>query len=106
MVLVVVVVAVCKKTQMNRYVDLKLVSFIKMYAYKSFAPFQLKHKFTMVVAGPSKSGITEFVKQLVQNTQWISPPPEKNSVVLPGMAESLRIVTRFCDLCKEHSLIQ
>ena len=48
-----------------------------MYAYESLAPFQLKHEFTMVVAGPSKSGKTEFVKQLVQNTQWISPPPEK-----------------------------
>jgi septin family protein len=59
------------------YVDLKLVSFIKMYAYESLAQFQLKHEFTMVVAGPSKSGKTEFVKQLVQNTQWISPPPEK-----------------------------
>ncbi|XP_056017054.1 baculoviral IAP repeat-containing protein 7-B-like [Ostrea edulis] len=37
----------------------------------------LKHEFTMVVAGPSKLGKTEFVKQLVQNTQWIAPPPEK-----------------------------
>jgi septin family protein len=86
------------------YVDLKLVSFIKMYAYESRAPFQLKHEFIMVVAGPSKSGKTEFVKQFVQNTQWISPPPEKNSVVLPGMAESLLIVTRFRYLCQEHSL--
>jgi hypothetical protein len=48
-----------------------------MYTYKSLAPFQLKHEFTMVVAGPSKSGKTEFVKQLVQDTHWISPPPEK-----------------------------
>jgi hypothetical protein len=48
-----------------------------MYAYESLAPFQLKHEFTMVVAGPSKSGKTEFVKELVQNTQWISPPPDK-----------------------------
>jgi hypothetical protein len=34
----------------------------------------------MVVAGPSKYGETEFVKQLVQNTHWISPPPEKKIV--------------------------
>ena len=48
-----------------------------MYTYETLEPFQLKHEFTMVVAGPSKSGKTEFVKQLVQNTQWIAPPPEK-----------------------------
>jgi hypothetical protein len=30
-----------------------------------------------LVAGPSKSGKTKFVKQLVQNAHWISPPPEK-----------------------------
>jgi hypothetical protein len=48
-----------------------------MYTYESLAPFQLKHELTMVEAGPSKSGKTEFVKQLVQNTHWISPPPEK-----------------------------
>jgi hypothetical protein len=48
-----------------------------MYTYESLAPFQLKHEFTMVVVGPSKSCKTEFVKRLVQNTQWISPPPEK-----------------------------
>jgi septin family protein len=59
------------------YVDLKLLSFIEIYAYESLARFQLKHEFTMVVAGPSKSDKTEFVKQLVQNTQWISPSPEK-----------------------------
>jgi septin family protein len=59
------------------YVDQKLVSFIKMYAYESLDPFQLKHEFTMVVAGPSKSGKTEFVKQFVKNTHWISHPPEK-----------------------------
>ena len=59
-------------------VALDLVSFIKMYSYETLAPFQLKHEFTMVVAGPSKSGKTEFVKKLVKNTHWISPPPEKN----------------------------
>jgi hypothetical protein len=59
------------------YVDWELMSFIEMYTYESLAPFQLKHEFTMVVAGPLKSNKTEFVKQLVQNTQWISPPPEK-----------------------------
>ena len=59
------------------YVALKLLSFISMYAYETLAPFQLKHEFTMVVAGPSKSGKTEFVKQLVQNPHWILPPPEK-----------------------------
>ena len=48
-----------------------------MYTYETLEPFQLKHEFTMVVAGPSKSGKTEFVKQLVQNTHWIAPPPEK-----------------------------
>jgi hypothetical protein len=31
----------------------------------------------MVVAGPSKSGKMKFVKQLVQNTHWISPSLEK-----------------------------
>jgi hypothetical protein len=31
-----------------------------MYTYESLAPFQLKHEFTMVVAGPSKSGKTEI----------------------------------------------
>lgn len=48
-----------------------------MYSYDRLAPFQLKHEFTMVVAGPSKSGKTEFVKKLVENTQWISPYPEQ-----------------------------
>lgn len=33
-----------------------------MYSYETLTPFQLKHEFTMVVAGPSKSGTTEFVK--------------------------------------------
>jgi septin family protein len=50
-------------------VDLELLSFIKMYAYESLAPFQSEHEFTMLVAGSSKSGKTEFVKQLVQNIQ-------------------------------------
>jgi signal recognition particle receptor subunit beta len=40
-----------------------------MYAYETLALFQLKHEFTMVVAGPSKSGKTKFVKQPVENTQ-------------------------------------
>lgn len=31
----------------------------------------------MVVAGPSKSGTTHFVKKLVENRHWIFPPPEK-----------------------------
>jgi GTPase SAR1 family protein len=56
-------------------VNLELLSFIEMCAYESLAPFQLKHEFTMVVVGPSKSGKTEFMKQLVTNTLWISPPP-------------------------------
>jgi GTPase SAR1 family protein len=58
-------------------VDQEHLSFIEMYAYESLASFRLKHEFTMVVVGPSKCGKTEFVKQLVENTQWISPPPEK-----------------------------
>nr|XP_022300672.1 uncharacterized protein LOC111108881 [Crassostrea virginica] len=45
--------------------------------YESLAPFQLKHEFTMVVAGPSKSGKTEFVKNLINHAPWISPPPER-----------------------------
>ena len=48
-----------------------------MYQYDSLAPFQLKHEFTMVVAGPSKSGKTEFVKNLINHPHWISPPPER-----------------------------
>lgn len=52
-------------------------SFFKMYTYETLTPFQLKHEFTMVVAGPFKSGKTEFVKKLVENTHWISPSPEK-----------------------------
>lgn len=48
-----------------------------MYSYGTLAPFQFKHEFTMVVAGPSKSGKTEFVKKLVENTHWITPYPEK-----------------------------
>lgn len=52
-------------------------SFFKMYTYETLTPFQLKHEFTIVVAGPSKSGKTEFVKKLVENTHWISPSPEK-----------------------------
>lgn len=47
-----------------------------MYEYDSLVPFQLKHNFTMVVAGPSKSGKTEFVKRLINHPHWISPPPE------------------------------
>lgn len=57
---------------------LEILSFFKMYSYDTPAPFQLKHEFTMVVAGPSKSGKTEFVKKkLVENTHWISPYPEQ-----------------------------
>ena len=48
-----------------------------MYSYDTLDPFKLKHEFTMVVAGPSKSGKTHFVKKLVENRHWISPPPEK-----------------------------
>ena len=47
-----------------------------MYEYDSLVPFQLKHNFTMVVAGPSKSGKTEFVKRLINHPHWISPLPE------------------------------
>lgn len=37
-----------------------------------------KHEFTMVVAGPSRSGKTEFVKQLVRSkNEVIEPPPQK-----------------------------
>jgi lipoate-protein ligase B len=46
-------------------VDLELWSFIEMCGYESLAPFQLKQEFTMVVAGPSKSVKTEFLKQIV-----------------------------------------
>ena len=53
-----------------------------MYCYDSLASFQWKHEFTMVVAVPSKSGKTEFVKRLVENRHWISPPPRKSSGVI------------------------
>jgi hypothetical protein len=33
-----------------------------MYAYESLAPFHLKHKFTMVVAGPFKSSKMKICK--------------------------------------------
>ena len=60
---------------LNKYVyHEEFVSFFIMYQYDSLAPFQLKHEFTMVVAGPSKSGKTEFVKNLINNAHWISPP--------------------------------
>ena len=63
---------------LNKYVyHEEFVSFFIMYQYDSLAPFQLKHEFTMVVAGPSKSGKTEFVKNLINNAHWISPPPER-----------------------------
>jgi hypothetical protein len=58
-------------------VDLKLVPFIEIYTYVSLPPFQLKHKGTMVVVSSSKSAKKEFVKQLAQNTHWISTPPGK-----------------------------
>ena len=62
----------------NKYVYLcDFVSFFIMYQYDSLAPFQLKHEFTMVVAGPFKSGKTEFVKNLINNPHWIFPPPER-----------------------------
>ena len=51
-----------------------------MAYYQSISPetIQLKHEFTMIVAGPTKSGKTEFVKQLIEwNNQWIHPPPDK-----------------------------
>lgn len=51
----------------------EFLSFFKMYTYETLTLFQ----FTMVVEGPSKSGKTEFVKKLVENTHWISPSPEK-----------------------------
>jgi hypothetical protein len=37
----------------------------------------MKHKFTMLVAGPSKYGKKEFVEQLIQTTRWISPQRKK-----------------------------
>lgn len=45
-----------------------------MYFYDTLGPLQLKHEFTIVVVGPPKSGGT-FLK-LVENIQWIPPPPE------------------------------
>ena len=40
--------------------------------------FVFKHEFTMVVAGPSRSGKTEFVKALVRHKdRVIHPPPTK-----------------------------
>ena len=48
-----------------------------MYHYDSLAQFQFKHEYTMVVAGPSKSGKTEFVKNLINHLHWIFPPPER-----------------------------
>lgn len=50
----------------------------QIYSYESLTPFELKHEFTMVVACPSKSGKTHFVKKLVEKRHWISPPPKKN----------------------------
>lgn len=42
------------------------------------AALQFKHEFTMVVAGPSKSGKTEFVKKLIQwRQELIDVPPHK-----------------------------
>ena len=62
----------------NKYVyHVDFVSFFIMYQYDSLAPFQLKHVFNMVVAGPSKSGKTEFVKKLINHLDWILPPPER-----------------------------
>lgn len=46
-----------------------------MYFYDTLGPLQLKHEFTIVVVGPPKSGGGEFLK-LVENIQWIPPPPE------------------------------
>lgn len=40
------------------YDFLEILSFFMMYSYGTLAPFQFKHEFTMVVAGPSKSGKT------------------------------------------------
>lgn len=45
-----------------------------MYFYDTLGPLQLKHEFTIVVVGPPKSG-GGFLK-LVENIQWIPPPPE------------------------------
>lgn len=45
-----------------------------MYFNDTLGPLQLKHEFTIVVVGPPKSG-GEFLK-LVENIQWIPPPPE------------------------------
>lgn len=69
----------------------EFLSFFKMYTYETLTPFQLKHEFTMVVAGPSKSGKTEFVKKLVENTHLDLTITRTNHLVLSKMATSLRI---------------
>lgn len=57
----------------------EFLSFFKMYTYETLTPFQLKHEFTMVVAGPSNSGKTEFVKKLVEILIGSPHHPNKSS---------------------------
>lgn len=47
-----------------------------MYFYDTLGPLQLKHEFTIVVVGPPKSGGGGGFLKLVENIQWIPPPPE------------------------------
>ena len=70
---------------------------------EDLSAFVFKHEFTMVVAGPSRSGKTEFVKQLVQyKDEVISPPPQK-VVWCYREWPSLREFTRSCQICQRHS---
>jgi hypothetical protein len=40
-------------------------------------PTTFSHPFTMVIAGPTMSGKTVFVRELLTNPKLIQPPPER-----------------------------
>ena len=50
-----------------------------MLTYETLVPFQLKHEFTMVVAGLSKSGKTEFVKKT--NKKYSLNPSQPEQII-------------------------
>ena len=50
-----------------------------------------KHPSTIMIGGPSGSGKTELTSSILANKDYLfNPPPQKNNIILPRMAECVR----------------
>ena len=57
------------------------------------AEFKFQHPFTMIVAGPTMSGKSTWMKQLLLSDR-ITPPPNRNHLALQAMAALIRRIER------------